>query len=84
MSAPGGYVTRGRAAELEERIDELERRLTLRLGELERDVRDAEEESRAAKRLVLDLARKGLSAVLDVYRDAIGNDREEIPRGDHT
>lgn len=76
------YATRGRAQELEARIDEIASQLNERINELAREVHGLEEESRATKRLVLDLARKGFSAVLEVYRDAIGNEREEAPRDD--
>ncbi len=75
------YVTRGRAQELEDMIEATERRLSSRLDELARDVGQAQLEARNARTLVLDLGRAGLGAMLDVYRGAVTELRNE-PKGD--
>ncbi len=68
-------MTRGRAEELETMITEAERRLDRRLDELAREVEHARGEARGATKLALDLARAGLSSMLDVYRSAVAEAR---------
>lgn len=71
----GGYVTRGRATELERLIAQLEGRLTQRLNELERRLAKAEG-------MPLELIRRQVVASLELIRDNTTNNDRGNPRRD--
>jgi hypothetical protein len=61
----GGYITRGRALELERHIARVEERWEERFAHLEAEVH-------AARAMNLDLLRAQLSALMEVLRNEIG------------
>jgi F0F1-type ATP synthase assembly protein I len=61
----GGYVTRGRAGELERMIDDLDRRLSTRMDDLEREQDITRRIARQALAAPIEFAKRQVSAMLE-------------------
>jgi hypothetical protein len=68
----GAYLTRGRAAELERQLAELEGRLSARLDALEAEVH-------AARGLPLELLKRETAVKLELYRELVSEKRKGEP-----